>query len=130
MNKNTLKAAVKKYAPLLAEGKSEGDIIDAISADKKGYSEDDVLEILTAVNDQSGEEEEEPAKAEKVETKYAHKVYQEWKGEFVDGKFVPTRKLRDNVKLHDVNVEGLNANTSVGNPVAYLTAEEADALRH
>lgn len=59
----TLKAAVAKYAPLHAEGKTEAEVKQAIAADEKSYDETAVAEIYAAIAGAGPEEE--PAKAKK-----------------------------------------------------------------
>jgi hypothetical protein len=49
MNILRKKAAVQKYAPLHAEGKSEPDVIASILADEKAYSEEEAKEIYDAI---------------------------------------------------------------------------------
>lgn len=135
MNVQRLKSAVKKFLPLLQEGKSESELIEAINSDEKAYTEEEAAKILDAVNNEfeqsgSGEEEEEGVKPVAGGKEYAHGVYQEWKGEFnAHGEFEPLKKLRSNIKLHPDTAEELNKGTNKNNPIKYLTAEEAEALR-
>lgn len=49
MHHMTLKAAVEKYGSLKKEGKSEQEIIEAIKADDKKFSDEEVLEIYSAI---------------------------------------------------------------------------------
>lgn len=49
MNILRKKAAVQKYAPLHAEGKSEPDVIASILADEKAYSEEEAKEIYDTI---------------------------------------------------------------------------------
>jgi len=70
MHQGKLKAAVKKFQPMVGEGKSEAEIREAIAADDKGYSDDEVNEIYSSVatpdtgDDGSDEEEtDKPVKA-------------------------------------------------------------------
>lgn len=67
MHQGKLKAAVKKYQPLVAEDKTEEEIKEALAADDKGYSEDEITEILSAIltpdTGDDGKEEEEENKA-------------------------------------------------------------------
>lgn len=55
LNKNTLKAAVKRYMPLVGE-KSEQEIKEAIAADEKGFDEECVNEIFAALSGTAGED--------------------------------------------------------------------------
>jgi hypothetical protein len=48
-NKNSLKAAVAKYGPLIYEGKSEVEVKEALLADDKGYSAEQVDSIYNAM---------------------------------------------------------------------------------
>lgn len=50
MHHMKLKAAVAKYRPMKAEGKSDEDILTAIKLDENGYDDDQAAEILAAVN--------------------------------------------------------------------------------
>jgi hypothetical protein len=50
MHHATLKSAVKKYAPLKDEGKTEAEIIEAIASDEKDFSEEDVNLIYGVIN--------------------------------------------------------------------------------
>lgn len=51
MDKRKLNAAVRKYQPLIGEGKSEEDIKAAISSDEKGYSAEEADAIFEALAD-------------------------------------------------------------------------------
>jgi rubrerythrin len=44
-----LKAAVAKFSPLVSEGKTGEEIKEVITADEKGYSPEEVEEILAAI---------------------------------------------------------------------------------
>jgi len=48
-NKNSLKAAVKAYGPLHSDGKTEAELKEALSADEKGYSAEQVDAIYDAI---------------------------------------------------------------------------------
>lgn len=54
----TLKAAVEKYAPLHAEGKSEEEVKASIAEDEKGFDTDEVEQVYAAIigSDSQGEE--------------------------------------------------------------------------
>jgi hypothetical protein len=58
MHHSTLKAAVTRYLPLIAEGKTEAEIKTAIAADEKNFSADDVEFIFNALT--ADPEENEP----------------------------------------------------------------------
>jgi len=48
-NKNSLKAAVAKYGSLHADGKAEAEVKEALLADDKGYTPEQVDEIYSAI---------------------------------------------------------------------------------
>ena len=48
-NKNSLKAAVKFYGSLHSDGKTEAEVKDALLADEKGYTTDQVDSIYDAI---------------------------------------------------------------------------------
>jgi hypothetical protein len=71
------KAAIAKYAPLHTEGKTEEEIKEAIAADEKGYSPEELEEIYTAIavgvkTIEQVVKEEAPAK------KAIYPLYDEW----------------------------------------------------
>jgi uncharacterized protein YdcH (DUF465 family) len=59
----TLKAAKNKYGPLLSEGKTEEQIREAIAADEKGYDDDAVNEIFSAIVDTATDDQSNADKA-------------------------------------------------------------------
>lgn len=48
-NKNSLKAAVKAYGSLHSDGKAEAEVKEALLADEKGYSTEQVDSIYDAI---------------------------------------------------------------------------------
>ena len=55
INKTSLKAAVKRHAHLIAEGKTPDEIIEALRADDKEFDEEGVQQIYEAlISDEEG----------------------------------------------------------------------------
>jgi len=50
LHKQTLKAAVSKYKPLVEQGKAESEIKEEINKDDKGFAESEVNEIFAALH--------------------------------------------------------------------------------
>ena len=48
-NKNSLKAAVAKYGPLHTDGKAEADVKEALSADEKAFTPEQIDSIYDAI---------------------------------------------------------------------------------
>lgn len=71
MNVNRKKAALKVYSPLLSE-KSIEEVTELIKADEKGYKESEVAEIVAALQEGPGSDEQE------VEESDNNTYYEEW----------------------------------------------------
>jgi hypothetical protein len=70
-NKNSLKAAVKAYGSLHSDGQAEAEVKDALAADEKGYSVEQIDQIYDAI---TAEPEPEPeAKGHVVLTQFRDK---------------------------------------------------------
>ena len=70
MNAQRKKAAVAAYAHLLTEGKSNNDIMDAISEDEKNYTAEEINEIVAAITaPQKGQEDEKETPKEEKKPK-------------------------------------------------------------
>lgn len=122
MNSLVKKAAVKRYASLLAEGKSEEEIKAAIAEDAKKFSPADVDEIYEAVvaeaND-TEDEEDAPKGGYNIVDEYLVK----WDKDAKDKSFENAKKLdlrRKGIKLTDEALEQNNARCNELHPIAYF----------
>lgn len=82
MHHTQLKAAVSKYLPMIEQGTSTEEIMEALALDEKGYSAEDINKIMEALTAPDAGKKPDPAKevkqAEEKPTTI-NKVYEEWK---------------------------------------------------
>lgn len=97
MNANSKKAAVKKYSADEFKGLSKEEIIELLNNDEKGYSSEDVVEIVEALF---------PEQGEPVEhwQRWEVKITQTESGP----KFEKLKMARAEVKISDEEAETLN----------------------
>jgi hypothetical protein len=83
MNAQKKKSAVKKYVDLKNEGKTKEELIALLNADEKGFTSDEVVEIITDVMADFGpagnkSDEKKKKKSDDI-TGTLNVVYEEWK---------------------------------------------------
>lgn len=119
MNKNTLKAAVNKYTPLIV-GKTVEEIHLMLAEDDKGYTADENNEISYALlNGVHPEKTEAPASS--------YIACDEWRMDFspegmVDGEPTKLKKIRSGVKIEEWVMNEMNLSCSNLNPSKYFPA--------
>jgi hypothetical protein len=108
LNHMVKKSAVKKYSET-----PKDQLRAAITADEKGYSAEEIDEIIAAVGGE-GEAPESPKPAVTGVT-VKHKWYEEWLVRIgTDNKEEKLKKLRDCVKITDEQAEILNEGRRYG----------------
>lgn len=115
MNAQRKKAAVAAYAHLLTEGKSNNEIMDAISEDEKEYTVEEINEIVAAITAPQSSKEEDKATG-KSKPKKVVEFFEEWK---VDVK-VSQNKKGENERVYE--------KLKLVRPVVKITEEEAEIL--
>lgn len=110
MNKNTLNAAVRKYGPLHAEGKTEAEVKSEINKDEKGFDDEGINEIYASIIEQiKAPDSNTDGEGDQSETKP-----EQPKGHIV------TREFRDKKDFSKVY--------RIGSDVSHLSKERLDHL--
>jgi hypothetical protein len=105
----TLKSAVNKYGPLVAEGKTEEEIKSEIAQDEKGFEPEGIDEIYAAITappeeNEAAKKEKAAAKAGKGAAKDCYTVVQEFR-DITD--FTWIHNVDDDVS-YSINVDSMN----------------------